>query len=526
MLNATGDSVPAPTVTSKKPLHVVRLTLPNFGADAQRTGPTLSPVYAIHRGPDGFVPFAAKPDGTWKELGAVNLAQPYLPELVTHLDADAYFGLNSSFTTGTHADTRHVWRPLPGYPKAEQQVLQRVLRRTVPTTGLPYAKHQNDTLRWLNVCHVDIDCYKRGFSQGEALGYVVDLQDAGDIPPATAIARSGRGLWLLWFLVDGMNPKAGTKPVYGVVHQPDTPQRATVRAVAFYAKLQRALADKLTWLGADLGALDAARFAPVPGTMKRAVNRRVEYWLQVDGNGRTFAYTLASLARALGVPVALERDTHPVIVAALPDVTDTERTMRHARALKGWRVRWQRALGDFRTLLNLRGGGFDRGQRNRGAYFYALMLARAGMAWGDVAQQLDTYAARCRPPLTADEVRGVVRQAQKPKGAVTNYLTNATWQAELDVTDTEASYLQTRQPKAVPSQQRTMQARRDAIRELVYQLGRVPSPRAMAKLLQDAPGGFSGNFSTVWRDYDALGLNAKRRRATDARGGRPPKLPY
>ena len=237
MDNATGDRLPTAAGSSKKPLQVVRLTLPDFGADAQRTGASLSPVYAIHRGPDGFVPFGAKPDGEWTELGAMNLAQPFLPELVTHLDADSYFGLNSSYRTGRRTAERHVWRPLPGQPGAEQQVLEHVTRRTVPATGLPYAAHSEQNLRWLNVCHVDVDCYKQGFSVGETLGYVVDLQDAGDIPPATAFVRSGRGLWLLWFLVDGLNPKSGTKPVHGVTHQPDTLQRASLRVVAFYAKL-------------------------------------------------------------------------------------------------------------------------------------------------------------------------------------------------------------------------------------------------------------------------------------------------
>jgi len=81
MQDATDDKVPAPTGTRKKPFQVVRLTLPDFDVDAQRRGPTLSPVYAIHRGPDGFVPFGSKrnPDdaGDWTELGAMNLANRF-----------------------------------------------------------------------------------------------------------------------------------------------------------------------------------------------------------------------------------------------------------------------------------------------------------------------------------------------------------------------------------------------------------------------------------------------------------------
>lgn len=520
--NATGPRLPTPTGPDKKPLHFVWLRVPDLGA---QTGPTFGPVLAIHRGPDGYVPFGTKPNDKWTPLGAMDLSQPWIPELVTHLQADAYFGLNSSFRTAgsPEVQTRHVWRPIPGQPGAEEQVAEQrsVMRYRNPNTGLPYAAHTKNNLRWLNVCHVDIDCYKRGLSVGDALGAIVNLQDAGELPPATAFARSGRGLWVFWFLVDVKNPQSGELEVHGAVHRPDTPQRASARAMALYARVQRALADKLAPLGADLGALDAARFAPVPGTLKTAAQRRAEYWLQVDALRRAFAYRLPDLATALGLETLSEKEVHPAIVAAVPDAP--KNPARSSDGTKGWLVRWRNTLADFRMLLNLRGGGFREGHRNKGAFFYALILLRVGMDEASVANELHGYAARCAPPLEPDEIQAALKQAKRPKSKLTKYFSYDTIVRELAVTDTELSYLSylRPQPKALAPKFRTVEARRAAIVECVLQLGKVPSPRAMVPVLEGR--GFSENHTTIWRDYKALGLNAKRRHE---KGGRPPTLPY
>lgn len=521
--NATGNSLPTPRDANKKPLHFVRLRVPDLGA---QTGPTLSPVLAMHRGPDGFVPFGAKPNGEWTELGAMDLSQPWLPELVTHLQADAYFGLNSSFRTGVRptVQTRHAWRPIPNQPGAEEYVPEShtTLRRTNPTTGLPYASHTSRNMRWLNVCHVDVDCYKAGLTVGDALGAIVNLQDAGQLPTATAFARSGRGLWVFWFLVDAKNPQSGEEEIYGARHRPDTPQRASTRAVALYARVQRALADTLAHLGADLGALDAARFAPVPGTLKTAVQRRADYWLQVDAQRRAFAYRLDDLAHALGIETIPASKAHPALVAALPDTDTPKNATLQDAGRRGWLVRWRHALADFHVLLNLRGGGFTKGIRNRGAFFYALLLRRGGMDWHDVERHVRVYGLNCTPQLGADEVKNALRQARRPKER-TGFLTYDRMVRELLVTDVEASYFSFLRPqaKALAPKFRTVEARRAAIVRLVAQLGAVPSPRAMVPLLDGL--GFTENHTTVWRDYNELGFTNKRKHD---KGGRPPTLPY
>jgi hypothetical protein len=66
--------------------------------------------------------------------------------------------------------------------------------RTNPTTGLPFAHHEQNSLRWLNVCFVDLDCYRFGIAVSDALQTILRMQEQGEIPPPTMFASSGRGL--------------------------------------------------------------------------------------------------------------------------------------------------------------------------------------------------------------------------------------------------------------------------------------------------------------------------------------------
>lgn len=519
-------TVPGDRLNRNPPARqTARLAVTPLGSHAV---PNVTTVHAVHRGPDGFIPLARKQDGNWEPLGAMSVTEPWLPELLAELDADAYFGLNTDYRPARRrrelpvAHEREVY--VPAVVEGQQvEVLEtrEVRPRVSPVTRLPHAHHTTDNLRWLNVCHVDIDCYERGLSVGEALGRIVDLQDRGQLPPATGFARSGRGLWAFWFLLDLKNPRRGEREVYGVRHTPTTPQRASKRALALYARVQRALADRLLPLGADLGALDAARFAPVPGSVKTATGQRVEWWLQVASNGRGFAYTLGELAQGLGLELAAH--AHPVLEAALPDAPEGQgKDERLAAAGKrGWLVRWRNTLADFELLVRLRGGGFNAGIRNRGAYFYALLLLRAGMDERDVADHVARFGERCRPPLAAREVAGAVRQARRPKARVLGFLANATVYHELLVTPQEATYLRHLRPAtSAPRRPKppTPAERRATIRQVVANLRHVPPTRDMAQYLRSH--GYECNHSTVALDYKALGL------VTDKpQGGRPQRLP-
>jgi hypothetical protein len=493
-------------------------------------GPDLSVIRSFHRGPDGFIPFAAKRDGAWHELGAWRISsdQPMIPELLESLALDGYFGLNTSFrpARGRVVGTRSVWEPLPlshpeygalgaDFPGAEHLVDKPIVATTHPETHLPFAAHTINALRWLNVCHVDIDCYKVGLSVGDTIGALVDMQDAGQLPPATMFARSGRGVWAFWYLLDPGNPLTGSINLFNATHTPTTPQRAHPRAMAMYARVQRALADRLAHLGADLGALDGARFAPVPGTVKSSVDAKVEYWLQ-GAHGHGFAYTLPEMARHLGLEL-LERE-HPVIERALT----TEATKHQglsAAGKKGWAALHRYYLKDFEKLLRLRNGGFAHGIRNRGLYLYASVLRRNGMDRLSVEERI-IKAAHCSRPdsrgdkLTVADARAIVAAAFKASRMLG--FRSANLYAELRVTPVEATYLTQIRPTAAASPTpRTTKERQAEILAIVQRLGRVPPTREMAGYT--AAQGFPGNWTRIAHDYQVLGLTPAKK------AGRPKK---
>jgi len=480
-------------------------------------GPDDAIIHAIHRGPSGsgYIPLAVKDDGReWRELGAMQIGQPFLPGLLAALAHNGYFGLNSSFTTGRRFTTQERWTPIPGMSPAEE--LKPVVMRKPNPHGLPWAQHETKTLRWLNVAYADLDCYKLGLDVGQALGAIVSLQDRGEIPPATLFARSGRGLWAFWFLLDTRNPKSGTEVVYGQPHDSATPQRASTRAVALYARVQRAIVNKLAHLGADLGASDSPRFAPMPGTLKTTGADRVLYWAQATAHGIP-AYTLNALAEQLGLE--LRAREHPVIESALtlPDAdAGTKDATKAAAGRKGWRKRWLYALADLEILLRLRGGTFNAPHvsRNRAAFYYALTLTKSGMTPHDVDGRVSDLGARSG--LEPHAITAALRQARKRGEG--KHLSSARVQLELHVTDTERTYLRSRTAPAATHHDADISARRDAILATIADNGgRVPSVRQMTQHLQ--AHGVRGSHGTIHNDYKALGLKLV------GRAGRPPKLP-
>lgn len=507
--NATRRSVGQLHLTPATP--ALSRLLAAHGAD----GPDDAPVQAIHRGPDGYIPLAVKENGReWRELGAVKIGQPFLPGLLAQLSRDGYFGLNSSFTTGARYATKERWVPIPGMAPAEERKAVKVRQSTNPATGLPWQRHETRTLRWLNVAYADLDCYKLGIDVGAAIGALINLQDEGVLPPATLLARSGRGLWAFWFLLDGKNPTEGETFIHGAAHRPETPARATRRALALYARVQRAIAEKLMHLGADLGAVDGPRYAPMPGTEKTGGADRVRYWVQGTDNGVP-AYTLPHLADRLGLE--LRKREHPVIEAALsvePDDAPRD-AVKAAAGRKGWKQRWLYAVADLEILMKLRGGTFMAPDvsRNVAAFYYAIALTRAGMNPEDVERRIEALGHRCG--LEPHEIGAAVAQARKRKGI---HLSTRRLLADLRVTDVERGYLRPRQV-ADATHPAAIGARRQAIIDAITDNGgRVPSVRQMAALLQ-AEGVPCGSSGTVWRDYRALGLKPA------SKAGRPAKLP-
>lgn len=477
-------------------------------------GPQESFLRLFHRSPDGFVSLARTDPrtGTWQELGAVDLSQPILPAVFDALAVNGRFSLNSAWRAGggrPTGRTKKKWVPVdaneyPEYAGGTEQKDVPIYATHHPKTKLPYARHTAEQLRWLTCVHTDIDCYQANLSVGEALGAIVDMQDRGEIPPASMFCRSGRGLWLFWFLVDVENPEHGDRVVYGVRHRPDTPARATWKAKHTYAAVAHQLGVRLKALGADLPALDTARHAPIHGTMKRAHGQqptRVEYWWQGQYDGRPFLYTLPELAQMLGCE--LKTSEHPVVAEALMDsVARQER--RSVAGRRGHRQRYRYLLADLELLLCLRGGGFDQGHRNIGAFYYALALRKSGVDQAVAEKRLAQVGPRCRPPLTKREVGSALTNGYRPRAGV--HLSHARIKDDLAITDREASHLRyvpgLKPPRPTAPAKVATAARQASLRRLIETHGVLPL-RELADLQAEA--GFTANVSTTWRDLKALG---------------------
>lgn len=513
-------------------------TLKTYG----ETGVSDAPIHAIHRGDRGAIPLARKKDKglTWEPLGALTVGAPLLPELFRLLARDAYFGLNSSYGKPAPKPVerkRSLWQPIAGQPhnagarsifgccpRGEEQVTVTTRTWTMkhPTTGLPLVEHSNSTLRWLNVAYADLDCYKLNLTVGDALGALVTMQDNGDLPPVSLLARSGRGLWAFWLLRDVLNPDDGERLVHGAMHKPNTPQRATRHALRDYAAVQSAIVRKLEHLGADLGAVDGPRYAPVPGTKKtKAGSSQVLYWIQATDNGIP-SYTLPELKAALNVQDA---PAHPKIDAAFSKAP-LDAQQQHGK--RGHRQRWAYVVLELEALFTLRNGYGNATSRHQAALWHAAALKRSGIELPEVKHRVREFWQRSRyrrgDVLVNADLDDVLKQAAKKQTQFTR-LRRETYLRALNVTDAELSYMDAaanrRTPPPPPAAARQQQ-RLDAILQAVNDTfeGKPPSVRAMCEHLS-CLGLDSGNHSTVHRDYRHLGIKP----AGKPGRRRQPKLP-
>lgn len=520
------------------------LTLPQHGV-----GPNPTFVELIHRGPDGVIPLAVKDGGQqWRELGAIPVGQPFLPGLLQQLAHDGYFGLNSSFMPagGYRKGYRTtVWRLIEGErgygpdnkPRApeEQVTEQRTRRQHVnPATGLQWTRHTSETLRWLNVAHCDLDFYKVGRDLGDTIGELVRMQQQRLLPPASVYVQSGRGLWALWLLLDTQNPTSGEAILHKARHRPDTPVRATARAMALYARVQRAITEKLLHLGADIGAADGPRYAPFPGTHKTRSDSRVLYWEQHLEDGNLPFYTLPGLATALGLELYPANSASALVSAALsvrpfeepaPAVRriiarhPASTSSRSGSGAKGWRQRWLYHVQDIEILLRLRGGTLKTWHlpsRNKALTLFVAVYTRAGEHAETVRARAEQLGATMG--LQRTEIRAAIRNGRKRKGV--KALSRRTLRAALAVTAVEASYLRADPARGPGREAAELSAaqRRLAVQGIIDANGGVP-PSVRDTMRQLHGQGISVSVGTVHADYRRLGFQAS------SKPGRPPKLP-
>ena len=331
----------------------------------------------IHRGRDGWIAFQTKAYGRMENLFALPVAEleQMFPQFVNWLLNDAYFTVNSTYAQG-------YGRNRLGFDKAFKHLRGR------------------DRLRWLNACYVDLDCGRpdsdnpaERMTWREVAARAGEMMDAGTIPPASIIARSGRGVYLLWLLRDRENATA--------------PQSAYPEHVAIYENVNRELTRRLEHLAADKAAHDAARVLRLPGSYHTKAGQRVAYMFQADDRGRGFVYTLDEMCRRLDVSYLVPQPNaiQARIELASPQPQSAKRATKRPGTAPN-RKQGQAAMSAARVRdiikLQCRIGGFAHGHRGRTLWTLATILRTAGYSPSTMMESLATVAQNCKPPYPSE----------------------------------------------------------------------------------------------------------------------------
>ncbi len=432
------------------------------------TAPYVRPIAEIHRGPDGYVTFHRKREDRLENLGSVPTAklQAMFPEFAAELERDSYFSVNSFYRPGRFGNC------LP---------------------GLQPAYRKGEGARYLNACFVDIDFHDQPgpLDFGCRFGQVITFQDQKVIPPASLVTRSGRGIWLFWLLADPQKPMI--------------PPRAFPEQVLAYDAVQRELIRRT---GAD-AASDVARITRVPGSINSKIfpgdPNRVMMWTQRRADGDGYIYTLDRLAEFLNLEIPRLR----------PNRRGAQlRSEASERGLRGWRALWQQRFEDFETLRRMR-RAFAEGCRNRAAYIYGVILRGNGLDDAAVRQAVTILGRECCPPLSEREIKNAIEQSEESRGQ----LRDTTIAGYLKVTPEEGRtiprWAHSDAPQEVsPTDMHLtniarIEFRTQNITAIVASLGRLPSTRQMARLLQQR--GIYTSHVQVSRDYERLQMTSGNR---------------
>jgi hypothetical protein len=447
-------------------------------------GPQLAPIKALHRH-DGYISFAVRgydPD-EWRQVISIRATalDEWFPHFTQQLLRDSMVSINASYCLA--------------------------LRRT----DLPYGAtaHRKDTLRYLCACFVDLDYYNLGLKSYQVAGELARMREAGEIPQTSLTIDSGHGMWLMWMLHDQKDPTRAHLGAYD-----DNPNDH----LQLYTKINREMARRLVRLGAD-SSPSAAAHARIPGSFRNDTERYIE-WTAHGNAERPYSYTLKELATALGIEL-LQRPMKE------REALTASRQTRGNRS-RGWKRSKENRLTAIATIKDLRGGGFAKRTRNKGAYFYALALRWNGESREGTTAAVMALGRQCGPPLTESECLGAIKQAFKSPRSSSN-VRYQTLADQLDVCPAEAEYVTQRIGKPFPAASRFGELvpltklsgqdtrevrifkRREAIREILAEVqsggGRRPSFRQMADLIRSRTRQ-EVSYVTVREDYRVLGIES------------------
>ena len=363
----------------------------------------LAPIELIHRG-DGSIGFMRKPETprfkpNGEPIGMETLFSITRAELRETLPAVRHWLLKDTyFTINTYFRGLPYQMPTRAVGAAE--------------TGLPDVWRKENGLRYLNAIFADLDVGRTDPTEppeklltfGKAVGMALDMMDAGELPPASIYARSGRGAYLFWLLRRDDHP---TLPPRG-------DSKYYPEKLELYKAVGKAASAKLKHLAADTHTHDGSRICKVPGTIDRKSGRPTQYLIAADAQGRPYFYTLSELAECFGVTEAkteLPEATRFIISA--PVVYGRAVKNKGAAPLRGngFRIRNAKRAQDLMTLeqdlCNRTGHGWPSGfgwprGRRRHLRLFAEFLKGAGEPWNEILRAVKTMAANCNPPYPSD----------------------------------------------------------------------------------------------------------------------------
>lgn len=388
---------------------------------------------------------------------------PYVPERRTADEARALADCFDAIQE-LHRDAEgwvYVWQPLSveaieANPRRRNTILSCPFDQLAAKfhearwefeAGLPrelYVRQQTYAIRWwaprerkpdtrppiaqLRSVFVDLDCHKLKppLRPNDARLLVEHMIDQWRLPQPNHIDYSGNGtdggIYLRWLI----EPLAGGYDEEGTANY------------RLWSATMREAVKAFSVVGADSAATDAARVLRVPGSLNAK-------YLDTGNGGPCFRDTLhvrrialADLARALGVPEAVDERTP---LASPQPVRQTERRQRQARSEEDRTGGRSHPLAAIRNRLNalqrLR-SGFREGTRNTALFWFVLTLRDTGKSHAEIEEQAREFASHFVPLLSEAEIARQIASGLKYQPHKLSY---AALIRTFGVTETEQSAL-------------------------------------------------------------------------------------
>lgn len=463
----------------------------------------------IHRGHDGYVPLCREKGGEWQALGnvlATQLRGLFADDVIAAaLDADSYFGIHGMYAHGRYRQ-RH-----------QLEQLQPPLRNL-------------QSVRWINACHVDLDCYKLGMDVHGAMAEVGRMVDAGRLP-SPSIYTLGRGLWVFWLLRDREFPNQSLRSF---------PESVCRR----HAKLENVLHTACSTIGSDAAAKSLAQVTRIPGSYHSALKRRVGYHIPLDIHGKPFIYTLDELEDFMSPHMPSLQQRGRVIETRLAKPGPAKPANRK-KGLVGHRGRWHR-LNAVLMELRHRRRGWKAGHRSKALFYVSMTQRELRSTDKEVRRMMALHLEQMEQP--AGDTIGLTQAMGIYNGVMKSYRTpggpsHQTIADALDVTVAEAAFLSADKSKRpfppatrfrgeyvppVPELTRAerTQRRREAVRRIVESLGsKGITPTGAEVQAHLEAEGLGAADATVLADMRAVGCPSRQAHREKPPAQLQPSLP-